>query len=221
MKVELMFPRTVEDGEFFERICMFAARRARTMKEHDELWAEAAGAPEDRVTNFLHYILYEEWSQDVAEFSLFIYDVEHIPSWVMPELYRHRFLIRDWSFEQRSKRAIHGERIPVINPFNVTDHGGLFYKMEQLITDSQELMAEAHKMGLPAQMTRYACLEGAETAVAVAGNARSLNEVFVKRGSTDIGAHGKAAPEFMELADEMYRQAYAMCPRLFETLSRE
>ena len=221
MRVQLMYPRNREEGEFFEQVCMFAARRARTMKDHDALWEEASSATSDRLDHFLNYILYEEWSQDVAEFSLFVYDIEQVPSWLMPEFFRHRFIVRDWSFEQRSKRAIHGERISVINPFNRYEptESDLWQQMEDLIDQSNSLLTEAHRKGIPAEKSRYACLEGTETAVAVAGNARALYELFLKRGSADIGAHGKAAPEFMELADEMFYQAQAMCPRLFASFT--
>ena len=218
--VVLLFPDS-DTGDRFSHLAHFAARRARSMKTGAELWEEVVGATEERRRRFLRAILKEEWSLDVAEMSLFIFDIERVPSWIMTEFLRHRLIARDWSFEQRSKRAIYGERIPVLNPFEPDDaEGELAMQMDELIARSQELMADAHRRGVPPEKLRYACLEGAETSFVAAANARALHHLFTMRGSTDIGGDGKAAPEFMALVDEMYRQANAVCPQLFGELLR-
>ena len=215
--VKLMFPNDSE-GAQFEQLAHFAARRARTLKGHEDLWQETVLATPERRARFLNAILREEWSLDVAEMSLFVYDIEDAPSWLVTEFLRHRLIARDWSFEQRSKRAIHGERIGVINPFE--DHGELYFEMNRLIEASHALMAKAHAQGLPAEKLRYACLEGAQTSFVAAANARALHHFFTLRGSEGIGGDGRAAPEFMELVDEMHRQAKAVCPNLFPEVLR-
>ena len=214
MKVHLMYPRNRKQGDEFESLVYFAARRARTMKTHSELCAEVYSATEERRANFLHYILEEEWSRDCAEFSFFMWDLEEIPTWLMIEFFRHRFVLRSWSPEQRSKRAIHGERIPVMNPFDRNTDPGFHDWFEQLAADTQEFMAAAHSQGYPAELTRYAALEGSETAVCLAVNARALYDVAKLRGSRDTVGDGKAHPLFQELMDVMYRQAREVCPLL-------
>lgn len=215
MKVRLLFPEDQSQGRIFEQLAYFAARRARTMKGHHALMNEARCITHERRASFLRYILEEEWARDVAEFSFFAWDVEHAPSWLMTELLRHRFIAREWSPEQRSKRAIHGERIPVVNPFDMHINYESWYGMESLITASQALMAQAHHVGEPAEKTRYAALEGSETAFCLAGNARAVYDLVSQRGSTKTIGNGKAHPVFQELADTMYHQAREVCPMLF------
>ena len=131
--VVLLFPDS-DTGDRFSHLAHFAARRARSMKAGAELWEEVVGVTEERRRHFLRAILKEEWSLDVAEMSLFIFDIERVPSWLMTEFLRHRLIARDWSFEQRSKRAIYGERIPVLNPFEPDDaEGELAMQMDELI----------------------------------------------------------------------------------------
>ena len=214
MQVHLLHPISRERGEEFERLVHFAARRARTMKTHDELMEEVDGASPEKRANFLRYVLEEEWSRDCAEFSFFMWDLEEIPTWLMIEFFRHRFVLRSWSPEQRSKRAIHGERIPVQNPFNRANDPGFHDWFEDLAHDTQEFMASAHAQGYPAEVTRYAALEGSETAVCLAVNARALYDVAKLRGSRDTVGDGKAHPLFQELMDVMYRQARGVCPLL-------
>ena len=220
MKVTLMYPYRDAQGKDFQDISHFAARRARSMKGHDELWSEVVGASEEKQGKFINAILKEEWSLDVAEMNVLVYDVEGVPSWLMTEFLRHRLIARDWSFEQRSKRAMYGEFIPVINPFDQDGEYNLWYAFEELSWQSQALMIEAHKQGVAAEKARYACLEGAETAFVVAGNVRALHHLFTLRGSKDIGGDGKAAPEFWAVADEMFRLAKERLPLLFPEVLR-
>ena len=219
MPATMLFPRTAEEGEYFERLAYMAARRARSVKTHEGLKEETFNATPERLTHFLNAIVKEEWSLDVAEMSLFVFDVYGVPSWLMIEFLRHRFIAHDWSFEQRSKRAIQGHRIPVINPFDPESefHG----RFDRLIEESHQLMLDAHKAGVPAEKMRYAAFEGTETAFFVAGNARALHHVFTLRGNSEtIDGNGTAAPEFFSLIDDMFYQAQAVCPNLFETLLR-
>ena len=60
MQVRLMFPSR-EIGHQFEQIAHFAARRARTMQDHDALQSEVAMATPERREHFLRYILEEEF----------------------------------------------------------------------------------------------------------------------------------------------------------------
>ena len=135
----------------------------------------------------------------------------------MTELLRHRFIARDWSPEQRSKRAIHGERIPVVNPFDPTipEENALHIGFASIAKTSADFMALAHDAGIPAETTRYAALEGSETAFCIAGNARALYDMWKLRGSTATFGNGKAHPLFQTLADTMYYQAREVCPLLF------
>ena len=216
MSAILLSPRNAEEGEYLERLCFMGARRARTVKNHDDLLHESLNATDVRLSNFLKAIVREEWSLDVAEFATFVYDVEDVPSWLMVEFLRHRFIAREWSFEQRSKRAIQGHRIRALNPFDADSE--FYHRYEELAEASQKLMQDAHKAGITAEKMRYAALEGSETAFFVAGNARTLHHVFTLRGSSDMGANGTAAPEFFDLIDDMYEQAQKVCPHLFQTL---
>lgn len=219
MQCTLMFPDT-EIGYYFEKLAHFAARRARTLKSHTELLAEIQEASDEKRQHFLHYILTEEWSLDVAEMNIFIYDIEGVPSWLMTEFLRHRLIARDWSFEQRSKRAIHSSRMAWVNPFDKDSEPIRHQQMQDLGRFSQKLMDIWRAEGVPAEKLRYAALEATESSFVCASNARALHHLFTLRGSEAIGAEGKAAPEFMELVDMMMAQAQTVCPNLFATLLR-
>ena len=219
MKATLMFPRTQEEGLYLEKLAHFASRRARTVKDHNSLYQEVfdKATPEKR-TSYLKAVVEEEWSLDVVEMNLFVYDIEQVPSWLMTEFLRHRLIARDWSFEQRSKRAIHGHRIGVLNPFE--DNTDLWHQFDSLVTLSHGLIEQATEAGYPSELTRYAVLEGSETSFVCASNARALHHLFTMRGSSDIGGDNKAAPEFLELVDNMYDQAKEVCPLLFDHILR-
>ena len=218
MKVTLIHPRNREDGTWWEKIAHFAARTARSIKTYDELIAEVEHSTEERRAAFLEAIIEREWSLDVAEMNTFIWHIANVPSWLMIELLRHRFIARDWSFEQRSKRAIYGERIPVLNPFEGDDE--LFFEMNGLIEKSLALMAKAHKKGMSAEKVRYASLEGSVTSFVAAANARTLHHFFTLRGSSDIDGNNTAAPEFQKVADAMFEQAHQVSPLLFPRVLR-
>ena len=217
MNVTLLFPDVKTGGEI-ERLVMFAARRARTLKSHAELMEEIRSASKERVSHFLNAILRVEWSLDTAEYAPLIYDIEGIPSWLATEFFRHRLILRDWSPEQRSKRAVSGELIPVINPFDKDlECEMVAYQMTQdLILHSQQTMQKLHAMGVLPQKLRYAALEGTCTALTLAGNARAMQHLYTMRGSLATGGDGKAAPEAQELADEMLRFARSVYPNLFK-----
>lgn len=233
MNVTLLFPRNREEGEYFERLIQFAARRARTYKDHKGLWEEINNSTPEKRANFVRQVAVTEWSLDVLEMSFFMYDIEGIPSWLPVELYRHRFLFHDWSPEQRSKRALQADKLPVVNPYKDLLDNSLaatrlapenarilrrYNKFEELAKASQEFMREGREAGEAPQLTRYAALEGAETALCLAANARALHHLFTMRGSkTMVGeTGGKAAPEFQEMVEIMYTQAKEVCPLIFE-----
>lgn len=222
MGATLMEPVDRECGDRFERWGYFAARRARSLKSHAELMEETRTAAPERIAQFLRAVMVQEWSLDIAEMNIFIFDIEGVPSWLMTEFLRHRLIARDWSFEQRSKRAIHGHRIPVLNPFDASSdsESGYALDMGHLAHQSQEMMEFWAKAGVPAEKLRYAALEGTETAFVCAANARALHHLFTLRGAADIGGDGKAAPEFLSLVDQMYRQAREVCPILFDEVLR-
>ena len=216
MKCVLMFPRDRADGEYLTRLDYFAARRARTLKNHEELWQEAF---EDKnmgqITQFLDDVIGREWALDVLEMNIFMYDIEEVPSWLMVEFLRHRLVARDWSFEQRSKRAVQGARIPTINPFVGSDMEEQF---EILVEHSRNLMETMHRLNYPPERIRYAALEGSVTSFVCAANARALHHLFTLRGSSTLApSHGgKAAEEFQELVGIMYEQAKEVCPWIFQ-----
>ena len=218
-KVTLMFPTKDFEpsvGERFEHMAMFAARRSRTLLEHDDLWAEVTGWSTEKQDNFLEQVIHQEWATNIAEFNLFMFDIEHVPSWLMIELARHRFLIRDWSFNQRSKRAVPGFRIPVLNPFDAAGpEAELHADFEFLAETSRNLMEKANRLRVRPEKMRYASLEGSETAFVAAGNATALHHIFKLRGGARIGADDKAAPELIEVAESMYDQVRDFCPRIF------
>ncbi len=66
----------------------FAARRARTYKDHEALWDEVFNTSDTKRHDFLERVVVQEWSLDVLEMAWFMWDIENVPSWLPVELYR-------------------------------------------------------------------------------------------------------------------------------------
>ena len=218
MKATLMFPRNKEEGAYFESLAYFAARRARTFKDQDQLVAETDAVGVVKRTNFIKQVVVQEWSLDVAELNIFIYDIESVPDWLMTEFFRHRLIVREWSFEQRSKRALPTGKIPILMPPQIADDPEALDRFNFLAGISIGTADYLKSRGYPPEVQRYAALDAAEVSFVCAGNARALHHLFTMRGSQELVGEsgGKASPEFQRLIDAMYNQAREVCPLLFD-----
>ncbi len=79
MKSTLLFPSSIEEGSKLEDIAIFAARRCRTTKTHQELWDEINSKDPSWKPKFLQKVVNEDWALDVLEFPILIYDLEDVP----------------------------------------------------------------------------------------------------------------------------------------------
>jgi thymidylate synthase ThyX len=216
--ITLAFPDR-DIGPFLEQLAMVAARGDRSLKPYDELWQEVEVAADvGKLGPFLERVVKTDWALDVAELNIFVWHIEGIPSFLVPEWLRHRLIARDWSFQQLSKRAIHADRIEFINPFSKETEATNYLIAEVGLASIRETIKALHDKGVSAERIRYLCPEGAKTRLTAGANARALHHFFTMRGSKDIGANGRAYPEFQELVDTMYQQAQEVCPILFKEL---
>src|SRR3972149_1837364 len=113
MKAYLLSPNNPEAGREAETIAIFAARRCRTTKSHQELWEEVALYSDEKRREFLSKVVTEDWAADVLEMIHLVYDIEDAPVWLVIELLRHRLIAREFSLEQLSQRAISASKLKV------------------------------------------------------------------------------------------------------------
>ena len=106
MKVWRMQPQNHQTAEYMTRVAWFAARRCRAYKGHQELVREVWDIDMDVLGKKLWAAVHEEWAVDLLRHSLFTFDWEDIPVWLWTELWRHQFVVRNVSPEQRSQRAV-------------------------------------------------------------------------------------------------------------------
>ncbi len=205
MKSTLLFPSSVEEGSKLEDIAIFAARRCRTTKSHGELLEEVAGYSLERKGNFLKRVVNEDWALDILEFPILIYDLEDIPLWLIVEFLRHRYLARDFSFEQLSQRAIDSSRLRVDVPEPFTALVDKYVK---------EILEIAKDESIPIEDIRATYPQGILVNLAISSNLRAFQHLFYMRCSPKLGGKGGAHPKFQTLADGMFEQAkevYPMC----------
>ena len=200
----------------YDNISHFAARRHRTFRDHEEVWEEVMITSPEKQKVFLETILRGEWSQDAARMEIFIYEIEAVPSWLMAEFLRHRMIAREWTFEQPGRENPAGGPTPVINPFSQNDEYEIWHDMEALIESSNNLAETARAAGQPDHKRRYARLAGSETTFIAAGSAQTIQDLIALRYNEEIEEDNRPTPEFLKLSVEMFRQAQAICPTLFQ-----
>lgn len=207
MRVRLLFPRSASEGRYLELVSIFLARRTRTTKSHDDLWAEVLNYDDNRVSSFLDRVVFKDYASDVLEFPFLIYDLEGIPYWLVMELLRHRFIAREFSLEQLSQRSISPLRLRVDVPDCYAD----------VVTRYLTQIAE-RSAGLPPEEIRKAVPQGVLVSLGIGGNARAWHRIFRLRCSKEMGGHGTAHPDFQRISDEMLRLARSVYPHIFKSL---
>jgi len=209
MKVTRLFPRTLEEGSYLENIAVFAARRCRTQKSHEDLMSEVMGYSDKKKYSFVSNVVIQDWALDILEFPYLIYDWEDIPLWLVIELIRHRYIARDFSLEQLSQRAILGSKLKFdVDPSIVP----LLEKYMQELASSPEYQA------LSPEAAREAVPQGVLVNLAVAGNLRAWQHVFYMRAPEEIGGKGGAHPKFQELAKASFNLALEVYPTVLREI---
>ncbi len=204
MEVRRLFPRTREGGRELEDLCVFAARRCRTVQGHDELWEEVHGMSLAKKENFLNKVVVQDWALDVLEMGHLVIDFEGIPIWLIIELLRHRHMMRDFSLEQLSQRAIQANRLQVQVPDEFVD----------IVTAYMYAINErAEELGgnIKAEDIRACYPQGTLVNVVIGGNLNAWHHVFYMRSDADAGGKGGAHPQFkqlMAMTFELAREVY-------------
>lgn len=208
MKATLLFPRNIDDGKYLEDICIFAARRCRTTRDHSILKEEIKGYSESKKKNFISKVVGEEWAIDILEFATLIYDLEEIPYWMVMELLRHRVIARDFSLEMMSQRAISPTRLAI----NKHNHNESLRKLYNDYMFNVDVIA--HNENIKYEDLRDFIGQGVEVNFCIAGNVRAFHHFFWMRNSITSGGKGGAHPQFQELANSMYEQAKSVYPNI-------
>ena len=203
MRVTRLFPRTLEEGHYLEDVCNFAARRCRTIKSHDELWAEVTNWSPKKRSTFLNQVAHQDWALDVLEMTHLVLDWEGIPIWHIIELLRHRFIARDFSLEQLSQRAITASEMEILAPDWMQRHIQDYLVAIQADPEFHNTRPEDLRAGF---------FQGTLVNIVVAGNIRSWQHVFNMRASKDIGGRGAAHPLFQDLAKVSFETAQKVYP---------
>lgn len=205
MKVRLLFPRSEDDdGYYLESVSIFAARRCRTVKDHDELWEEVVEYSLEKREKFLGQVVFQDWAADILEMLPLVYDWEDIPVWLIVEMLRHRLLWREFSMEQLSQRAIDPMRLKVEAPTQRTQ------RLVDLYMDTVRQELASGK--IPPENLREIIPQGVLVNLVLGGNLRSFHHFFFMRSSPLYGGKGGAHPKFMELADQMQDLAKNVYP---------
>jgi thymidylate synthase ThyX len=208
MNSRLLFPDS-DTGKRLETITIFAARRCRTTKSHDELMAEVRDYDSIKRTKFINGVVHTEWAGDVLEMADLIYDLENIPVWLIIELLRHRLLSRDFSIEQLSQRAISPGKLEVDVP--------LSYR--QITLDYIDtLLKQADVLNTPPEELRKMFPQAVLVNLVVKANLRAWSHFFFMRCSKSMGGKGGAHPDFERLADDMLYQGRLVYPILLRQL---
>ncbi len=211
MKVYRMFPRTPSDGEYLEGVAIFAARRCRTTKTHDELWEEVWNYTESKRATFLHQVVNQDWAADILEMQHLVFDLEGIPVWLVVELLRHRLLAREFSLEQLSQRAIQPGQLEVVSTGNTT-----LDDLTRVYLSAVEGIRQEESV--PPEDVRSAYPQGVLVNLCIAGNLRAFHHFFFMRSSPLFGGKGGAHPLFMEMADQMQALAREVYPITMDTI---
>lgn len=213
MKVWLMQPRSMYSAEEMTRVAWFAARRCRAYKRHQELVAEVWNTDIDVLSKKLWASVHEEWAVDLLRHSLFTFDWEDVPVWLWTELWRHQFVIRNVSPEQRSQRAVQSWRLEVHNPFQGEDATEFI----GLIAKSQLFMERMRRKGYTFDDIRNASLQGILSPAVISMNAETIHHLARMRGSTELAGEfgGKAAELFQDAMQQTWDLAKEVCPWMF------
>lgn len=213
MEVFLMQPQNIEAAEYMTRVAWFAARRCRAYRRHAGLVAEVWDTDIEVLAKKLWASVHEEWAVDLLRHSLFTFDWEDIPVWLWTELWRHQFVVRNVSPEQRSQRAVQSWRLEVLNPFKDEDA----VEFEALIATSQGFMERMRGKGYDFDTIRNASLQGVLSPAVISMNAETLHHLAVMRGSTELVGEfgGKAAQLFQDAMQKTWDLAKEVCPWMF------
>ena len=203
MKVTRLFPRNLEEGQYLEDVCNFAARRCRTTKDHDTLWKEVSAYSDEKRASFLNQVVHQDWALDVLEMTHLVLDWEGVPIWLIIELLRHRFIARDFSLEQLSQRAITASNMEILAPDWMQVH---------IHTYLEAIQADPEFYNTPIEDLRAGFFQGTLVNIVVAGNLRSWQHVFNMRASKALGGRGGAHPLFQGLAQESFFVAKDVYP---------
>ena len=209
MKVQLLQPRNLEEGLYAEDVAIFAARRCRTTKTFEELQIEIVGYSSEKRRQFLSKVIYQDFAADVMEMVHLVYDWEGIPMWLLVELFRHRLIMREFSFEQLSQRAIDSGKLEVD-----VDEGLELTVADYLV----KLNQRAKYLKLSPEQLRAAYPQGVLVNLVIGGNLRAFHHFFFMRSSPLYNGKGGAHPRFMELADKMQELAKERLPNLMEQI---
>lgn len=203
MKVWLMNPKDPEAGWYAETVAIFAARRCRSVKTHDELFAEVIGYDYNKRRAFVEQVVNQDWAADVLEMIHLTYDIEGVPVWLVIELLRHRLIAREFSLEQLSQRAIASFKLQVEAPA----------ELQALVDEYVDKITRVIQDGrIPPEQAREAFPQGVLVNFCIAGNMRAFHHFFWMRSSQLYGGKGGAHPKFMAMADEMQKRAADVLP---------
>lgn len=219
MEVWLMQPQNRDSAEYITRLAWFAARRCRFYGRHEALVEEVWNTNMEVLGKKLWASVHEDWAIDLFRHILFTFDWEDIPVWLWTELWRHQFIVRNVSPEQRSQRAVQSWRLEVYNPFKDEDAE----EFETLIKHSQEFMEVMRKKGYGFDDIRNASLQGVLSPAVISMNAETVHHLAVMRGSQELVGEfgGKAAELFQQAMQQTWDLAKGVCPWMFpEVLSR-
>ena len=148
--------------------------------------------------------LYRNGHHSVFEHIYFTFKIEGISRACSHQLVRHRHC----SFTQRSQRYCSEDGFGVVEPDSICKidkKGGFGSLIEEIGRHYEELQAH----DIPNEDARYVLPNACETSLYLSCNLRELihmsNERLCRRAQWEI----------RELAEEMYRQIYAVAPTLF------
>ncbi len=203
IKVTRMFPQSLLVGTEMENMAIFAARRCRTVKTHNELTLEVIHMTDFKKRQFIQTVVFEDWALDVLEIPYLVYDFESVPMWLVIEFLRHRHIMRDFSMEQLSQRAINSDKLKLSVPEPMIE------VVDDYLSKIHALAKEYH---IPPEELRKSYPQGVEVNFVLAGNVRAWQHLFYMRASEHLGGKGGAHPQFKALADEAFRQAVEVYP---------
>ncbi len=203
IKVTRMFPQSLLVGTEMENMAIFAARRCRTVKSHSVLMDEILGMADVKKRMFIQAVVFEDWALDVLEIPYLVYDFESVPMWLVIEFLRHRHIMRDFSMEQLSQRAIDSNKLKLSVP-------------EPMIEVVNDYLIKIHELAkehrIPPEELRKSYPQGVKVNFVLAGNVRAWQHLFYMRASEHLGGKGGAHPQFKALADEAFKQAVEVYP---------
>ena len=203
----LLDPTDRRQANYQELVAIYAARRTRTLKPSGQLLDELNKWSFERRANFIQKVVHEDWAVDIYEMIDLTWDWQSVPSWLLTEMMRHRQIWRDFSLEALSQRAVAGIRLPFDTGRPALD------EMAHQYMDALELEIKADRLH-PEDLREY-IPQGVRVNCVIKANVRAWHHFFYMRCSEGSGGKGGAHPIFEALADQMFRQAREIFPRLF------